>query len=248
MERLPRLRKVKGVNKIKQKRERILKERKKKKAESKPKTDQEIVRNKPLTSVYELQKTRKEINALNRDRAKRMERRVAGFLRGQRTILSGAWSGQKGDCTVPLISGGNYLVECKLSANESKGESRIILSLEWFDKTLKDARSMNARFGVLVIHYHGKSEDYVFVPGNAMRYIATYSVHGRIIDLVREDILPRDISIINDRKRSVYGLYQKDLEAQFIDVKGIKVAAFILPSGIWYCFYLSQYRDLLEGV
>jgi hypothetical protein len=232
-------------------RKRILREKIKKAAESTevPKKQKLIQRTKPLTSEYELKKTRKEINAINRRRAKNMERDVAYYLKGKRVPSSGAIAGMKGDCTIPLESGGFYIVECKMSANQDKsGNSCIILSLEWFNKVVKDARSMSAKFGVLVIHYFGKKQDYVFVSSSTLRYMAAKSIHEPAINKIIDVVKPIDISTVSGRMRSVYKLVEKDLLSAFIPVWGFSCAAYNMSSGVWYVFTLEQYRDLLEGV
>lgn len=250
MKRIPHPKRVGRVQIREQKRTRMLKERIKKKAEAKPRPEKhtEPIRVKPLTSEYELEKTRTEINAINRRRAKEMERRVAKFLKGNRVPASGAMMGMKGDCYIPLVNSGQYLVECKLSAHKAYDAPTIILDLRWFDKILKDTKSMNARFGILVIHYHGMKEDYVFVDTSGMRLIAMHSVHGLTVDAIRYEIKPLDISKINNKTRSMYGLQQKVLENMFVTVRGFKAAAFIVSSGVWYVFKLSEFRDLMENV
>lgn len=229
-----------------------VRDRIKKKAENdKPKLHVMTKRDKPLTSEYELKKTRQEINATNRRRAKNMERDVARYLKGKRVPSSGAIAGMKGDCTIPLENSGFYLVECKMSAAQDKyGNSKIVLTLDWFDKVLKDAQSMNARFGILVIHYFGKKEDYVFVHRDTLAFIRRHfdDVSNTTLDTILRSVIPKNIINTDTKKRSAYGLYQKALEESFIIINGIKSTAFVLSSGIWHVFTLEQFRDLMEGV
>jgi len=92
------------------------------------------IRAEPLTSEAVYQRTRKEINATNRRRAGDMERRIAKYLRGQRTPSSGALAAYKGDVTIPLVDKKRkYLIECKLSAVHTQANDPVIqIVLEWF--------------------------------------------------------------------------------------------------------------------
>lgn len=201
-------------------------------------------RDKPLTSEYELKKTRQEINATNRRRAKDMERRVARYLKGMRVPSSGAIAGMKGDCKIPIVGGEeHYYVECKSSA-----QLAFPLTMLWFDKVLIDTVAMDARFGILVIHFHGKKQDYVFVPSRAMSFLATRSIHGLAIDLIRNDVIPRDIILAGNKMRRVLSLYEESLMQSLITVRGFRTTAFLMESGVWYVFTLEQFRDLMEDV
>lgn len=225
-----------------------------KRAERKHPLKQQTTRMRPLTSEEDAQRTRQEINATNRRRSKDMERRVAKYLRGTRVPASGAIAGMKGDCVIPLVSG-FYLVECKLSAaqNETDNHPKIILNMNWFDKIIQDAKSMGAKFGVLVIHFHSRKRDYVFIPSHAMQYLALKSKHGFDIDLIRNDVNPTDLSTLNNRRRTIYTLYQNKLEESLITVRGYQAASYLFSSkdtgtALWYVIPLEQYRDLLENV
>lgn len=104
---------------------------------------------------------RKKINKQNKDRARRMEQRVAEALGGKRTPLSGAGS-IKGDgfTSTPV---GLVILECKLSAQTNKHGPLIRLETEWFEKLRKDVYSTRAAFGILVIHFHDTRMDFVFI-------------------------------------------------------------------------------------
>lgn len=226
------------------KQERIKRERIKKEALKKPKHKQFVTKPRPLTSEDELKRARTEVNNTNRRRAKQMERRVANYLKGKRVPASGAMMGMKGDCYIPLLGGGQYLIECKLSANrDAADQPQIVLSLFWFEKIMKDARAMNARFGVLVIHYHRCSPDYVFIPEIAMKLIAAKPSMG----LTNINIPALDISTLNGKTRKMYKLPKHYLEAHLVDVRGIKIALFNTPFGLWYVLSLSDFRDIMEG-
>lgn len=222
-----------------------VRDRIKKKAENdKPKLHVMTKRDKPLTSEYELKKTRQEINATNRRRAKEMERRVARYLKGMRVPASGALAGMKGDCKIPLADGEqHYYVECKMSAQNS-----FPLTIQWFDKVLTDTVAMNSRFGILVIHFHGKKQDYVFVPSRAMSFLAPRSIHGLTIDLIRNDVIAKDITLAGNKMRRVLSLHEESLVQSFVTIRGFRTTAFLMESGVWYVFTLEQFRDLMEGV
>src|SRR5687767_12460961 len=73
----------------------------------------------PLTSETQLKRTRTEVNATNRNRARSMEQRIAKYLRGDRTPASGAMAKYKGDITVDFVNNpGKYIIECKMSAGK----------------------------------------------------------------------------------------------------------------------------------
>jgi hypothetical protein len=76
--------------------------------------------------------------------------------------MSGSGS-LKGDGMV-YRSFGLMLIECKMSAQlDNKLGPHIRLSYAWFPKLEQDVASMKARFGVLVIHFHGDVTDYVAI-------------------------------------------------------------------------------------
>jgi hypothetical protein len=119
----------------------------------------------PLTSENQFKKTQREINALNRKRSAAMELRVARFLGGRRTPSSGAMAKYKGDIEVELKNyPGKYVVECKLSAQEQTVKDPImIFSYSWFPKIEQEAKDMNAKFAVVVIHFQDNGTDFVFI-------------------------------------------------------------------------------------
>lgn len=120
----------------------------------------------PITSkarFKEIDQRRREINRLNRQRAKAMEKRVARYLDGTQTPQSGAGSA-KGDILIDFVNRpGKYMIECKLSETLHNGKSSIVIRKSWLDKMNKDAKSMRALFPVLVVHFHNVSGDWVFI-------------------------------------------------------------------------------------
>jgi hypothetical protein len=118
---------------------------------------------------------RTKINATNRNRARAMEIRIARYLRGKRTPMSGAGS-IKGDVLVHTDRG-LCVVSCKLSAALTRtSEPYINLRFSWFDELYKDKAaltSLGARFGILVIHWHGFRDDLVFIPIQYLAAITT---------------------------------------------------------------------------
>jgi hypothetical protein len=96
----------------------------------------------------------------NKKRASAMERRVVKKLRGNRVPMSGSGS-LKGDGMV-YRSFGLMLIECKMSSQlDNQQGPQLRLNYAWFDKLDQDVASMKARFGVVVLHFHGDVTDYV---------------------------------------------------------------------------------------
>lgn len=131
----------------------------------------------PITSKAAFKKIderRKEINRLNRQRAKAMEKRVARYLDGLQTPQSGAGSA-KGDILIDFTGRpGKYMIECKLSSALQRGIPKMQISKSWITKMNKDAKAMRALFPVLVYHYHDRQGDYVIVAQNDLHKIGVY--------------------------------------------------------------------------
>jgi len=118
----------------------------------------------PLTSETQFKKTQREINALNKKRSEAMELRIAKYLRGRRTPSSGAMAKYKGDVEIPLQNyPGSYVVECKLSGQTEYDKPYIALQFDWITKIEKEAKDMNMKFGILIIHFQGNNNDYVIM-------------------------------------------------------------------------------------
>jgi hypothetical protein len=218
----------------------------------KRKKERKIKRSIPLTSEVQFVRTRKEINATNRRRGKEMERRVAKFLDGARTPMSGAAAKFKGDVTVDFINNpGKYIIECKLSdGTNGSNQPQVVLQLKWFAKIQQEAAAMRAKFGVLIIHYHGFKNDYVFVRSDHLDWIFTKSKYSMIIDtIIGLRIIPKDIMrFANGKLRTLYGMEMREIEQMMIVVEGFRVAAVNTPDGTYYIFDLQQFRDLMEGI
>lgn len=104
---------------------------------------------------------RREIARINKNRARAMESRVARYLGGKRTPMSGSGA-IKGDCIIPVAGFRNIYVECKLTANKTY---RFIIPHKWFEKIEQEAKlDRSIIFGILVIHWHGLHEDWCFLP------------------------------------------------------------------------------------
>ncbi len=92
-----------------------------------------------------------------------MERRVAKFLNGDRTPLSGAGAA-KGDVMVPFENRpGRFLIECKLTEQYHADQPCLKVSKAWLKKIQTEAEQMRALFGALVVHYHNHTPDFVLV-------------------------------------------------------------------------------------
>lgn len=166
--------------------------------------------------------------------------------------MSGAAAKYKGDVSVEFINNpGKYIIECKLSAALS-GSSlpQLVIELKWFAKLQQEAAAMRAKFGVLIIHYHGLKEDYVFVRSDHLNWIFTKSKYAYIIDnIIAANIEPKDIMrFANGKKRTLFALEQRRIEEAMIEFQGFRVMAVNTPDGTYYVFELTQFRDLMEGI
>lgn len=118
-----------------------------------------------ITSPYgeEVRAKRKSVNAVNKRRGKQLELDVAKYLDARRVPFSGAGA-IKGDVHAKSVFG-NYVIECKMSANWDKATNGplIILSHAYMTKLFEEVDVMGARFGILVFHYHGGRTKYVIM-------------------------------------------------------------------------------------
>lgn len=181
-----------------------------------------------------------------------MERRVARFLNGARTPMSGASSRYKGDVSVEFINNpGKYIIECKLSdAMSGSNLPQIVIRLDWFAKIQREAIAMRAKFGILVIHYHGLKQDYVFIRSDHLDWVFTRSPYAHVIDhIIQLQLEPKDIMRFDNGKlRTLFALEQRRLIEMFTDVDGFKAGVVNTPDGTYYIFELRQFRDLMEGI
>lgn len=186
-----------------------------------------------------------------------MERRVAKVLSGQRTPGSGAMARYKGDVTIKFQNypspehPSKYIIECKLSDGHNRNGALMPIELKWFAKIQQEAQAMNAKFGILVIHYHGYKEDYVFVRSDHFDWIYTKSPRADIVDaIIAARIEAYDIMRFADGKlRTIYGLERHKIENIFFrEIMGFNIGAVNTPDGTYYILELKQFRDLMEGI
>lgn len=109
---------------------------------------------------------RRRRNALNRQRGKKMEREISKIFLGNtrgRVAFSGAGA-EKGDNKIPLPNDSGYLyVECKTSElRHPQLGPGVPLRYEWFATIEKNRTAMGSKLGVLAIHFHQFSGNYIF--------------------------------------------------------------------------------------
>jgi hypothetical protein len=204
----------------------------------------------PLTSREQYQRTRKEINATNKRRAADMERRVAKYLSGDRTPASGAMSKYKGDVKVPLSRNKHFLIECKMSAaRDSYGNPEIAMQSAWFPKNKKDAKAMGSVFSVLIIHHHGLSGDYVFVPLEALQWIGDRTSYAEVVSDMCSLPVAMDYSVKpNGSYRAMFKLQRKHIEQHMQPVSGMRATKFKLVDGDYVIMSLEHFRDIIEDI
>jgi len=204
----------------------------------------------PLTSERQLEKTKKEINALNKSRSKAMERRIAKVLRGRRVPMSGAAAQYKGDVEIPFENfPGKYIIECKLTAQLKGSEPVMRLQFAWFPKLHEEARNMNAKFGIFVLHYHGNNNDYIFVRIDIIDKLIR--VYRTPYGLTLQQLLA--VSAILDwrtdgkgKPRVSYSLQRRELESNMINVNGMRGVRAILPDGVYLILQLIDFIAVTE--
>jgi len=174
-------------------------------------------------------------NADNRRRAAVMERRIAKYLQGSRIPMSGAGA-LKGDGIV-YSKIGMYLVECKLSALFSKGYSVPSMRFEyrWLSKLEKDVKSMRAKFGILVFHYHKTRPDYVIMRRDWFYHL------GDDTDLIDAFVFTSD--------RSGYNLRIDLLDKWLQQKPGPRsVMLWQTPVGEYVVMHLDTFKELLDAI
>lgn len=205
----------------------------------------------PMTSEETLKKTRRQITLLNRARSKEMERRIARTLRGRRIPMSGAAAQFKGDVEIPFVNyPGKYIIECKLSAQRNNADAapEIRLQFEWFTKLHMEALAMGAKFGVLIIHYKGYNNDYVFLRREDLQLlIERYEVAHNLLPCLTMNGLDLRIKA-NGLPRSGHSIYKSVIDTHMQNISGISCAKFILPDTEYLIFYLQDFKDIVEDL
>jgi len=210
----------------------------------------------PLTSEKTLVSMRKKTNAENKARSKAMETRIAKVLHGRRIPMSGAAAAFKGDVEVLFENyPGKYIIECKLSAQidkETAGKDPFIpIRLDWFPKITSQASDMNAKFGILIIHYVNHGNDFVFVKESIIQQLIT-RYESPYADILTE--LLRSAPVIDMRfkkngfTRTGFLLYKKALDTGMIQVQGFSGIKALTPDDTYLVLQLSTWRMLVADL
>lgn len=203
----------------------------------------------PLTNEKQLKDARRETNARNKSRSKDMERRIARYLRGRRIPMSGAAAKYKGDVEIPLINHpGMYLIECKMSAKQMNDNSPAIrIIFAWFSKIHDEAKAMNAKFGILIIHFLGRAEDYVFLSDETIDKLISYDCLFADELKALSEKTPIDLRTSQKGKTNMsYTLLLKFIDQNFQSVNNIKGLKLRLPDRDYLLIRLSDFRDIVE--
>ena len=208
-------------------------------------------KNPPLTSAKTLNLERKKTNALNKTRSKQMENRIAKVLSGRRIPMSGAAAQFKGDVEVLFENyPGKYIIECKLSAQKKPtGEPVIPIDLKWFPKITEEASNMNAKFGILVVHYQDFGNDYVFVKRTIVTKPMTQyeSPYTDVLEGLMQLTPVIDMRFTQAGKpRSGYDLQRKDIETAMVHIKGFGGVRVITPDDEYLIMHLSTWKVVVE--
>lgn len=210
----------------------------------------------PLTSENHLKATRKEINQENRDRSKRHEKRTADLLKGSRVPLSGAMAQYKGDVIINFIEHpGRYIVECKTSSSvDAKTKiPRLFFNTSWLSKLESEVKSMNAKFGIFVLHYYNVNtlKDYVLISEKDMRYILQNYTQLFLEELTF--LLDNSTVLVanktkNGTDRANMFIEQDIIEKNLTSINGIEGLRLSTPNGVYLLIYLGVFRDIMLGV
>jgi hypothetical protein len=166
--------------------------------------------------------------------------------------MSGAAAQYKGDVEIPFYNyPGKYIIECKLSAQrKSNGtdEPMIRIAFPWFPKLHEEARNMDAKFGILIIHYLGYNDDYVFIRRHIIDLLTTRyrSPYADILTNLASLAPVLDFRFNKDKPKSGHNLQRKDIEKAMIDISGMRGVKFITPDGEYLIIHLSAFKLITE--
>jgi hypothetical protein len=204
----------------------------------------------PVTSADQVKAVITARNAKNKQRAKSMERRIAETLRGRRVPMSGAHAAYKGDVEIPFVQyPGKYIIECKLSAAvTTTGESQLRLQYEWLEKIRIEAENMGARFGVLIIHYHGNNRDYVFINVKVVDMLTRQydSVYNDIIKQLMTTAPILDIRTTKGGKvLKACMLKRSDLDSHMMQLRGLEGMRLLAADQEYLVMPLDSFKTIV---
>ena len=193
----------------------------------------------PITSpakFKQIDNRRKEINRLNRQRAKAMEKRVARYLDGTQTPQSGAGSA-KGDILIDFTNRpGKYMIECKLSSVRVKCVPMMQLLKKWIPKMNRDATSMRAQFPILVFHFHDVSGDWVVVETSNLHKIGVFPA---VIDPTEPKVAHYDTVAKSAKVYLTQAKYAEDRPYY---------ALLSIDSVLYYFMTLEYFKDIMKEI
>lgn len=207
------------------------------------------IRHPPLTSITQLERTRKEQNNLNKQRSKAMERRIAAQLRGRRVPMSGAAAKYKGDVEIPLYNNpGTYIIECKMSAARTLDDNpSLYAQFKWFPKIHEEARSMNAKFAVMVIHFHTIKIDYVFIRMQTVELLVQRYTVTNALKVLAESAQVYDWRTTQAGKLRVgYTLTHKELQRCMHTHEGLRGFRVQLPDSEYICLEFESFKECVR--
>lgn len=190
---------------------------------------------KPVTSIEDFnarRERRKKISKDNRNRSKAMERNTSKLLNGERTPQSGAGL-SKGDVRVNFTyRPGHYMIECKLSAGINYDQPYIVIQKRWMDKMKEEAEKMRSLFPILLIKFHYKQEQFVFILPEDLSKIYTIEEEIGIIDK-------------SERKRMGVGVYHTELVKS---LKKYRFTIFKFPYRDYIFMSLQTWREIIGEI
>jgi len=207
----------------------------------------------PITSKEMLIKTRKETNALNKQRSKSMETRIAKILGGRRVPMSGAASAYKGDVEVTFNNNPRgYIVECKLSAQLKNALQPVIrIDFAWFPKLAEEAKNMNKVFGIFINHYKDYTDDYVWIRhGIVIKLINQYEVlFSTELDKLSK-VPPIDLRYKLDgiQLRTGIEMLRTRIEQDMVTIDSCSGVNYTLPDATYLVIKISLFREIMKGL
>lgn len=210
----------------------------------------------PLTSENHLKEYRRKINQQNRDRSKRHEKRTADLLSGSRVPLSGAMAQYKGDVIINFINHpGRYIIECKTSSARYRltDEPMLLFSMSWLSKLESEVKSMNAKFGVFVLHYYNVNTlmDYVLIKEDDVRYIVN-NYNPMFSEELLTLLTTSTILKLDKNKKGVdmstITFRQTEIKEKLTSANGIEGMRLLTPNGMYLLIYLKVFKDVMNGV
>lgn len=206
----------------------------------------------------QIRQERTRINGLNKDRAKKMENKIADYFGegGKRVPMSGAAGSWKGDVVVEFQNHpGKMLVECKLSSSWKEGEDspRIKIDFKWLPKIDIEVEITKSKFGILVFQfwYRGSKDYFVLIKTEDFALLDTkYEVEDRsiVVDILASTAVTDWRYTKGGKPLSAYSLTLKEVERMLQTFSLYRATKVNTSAGEYILLPLKDFRDLIRDL